>query len=278
MEVVELARDSLNPELSLLGRAAQPRRHAHRPLARGARLAEGALRRAGVRHRRARLDRLRGVGRAGDARSSTIAPTSAPTTSRSPAKCWRGCRASRTRGGASRGSARRLPRLAARRRRRPAARTGPAAASPSPRSRRAAPRPRAGLLVEAPHEHRRSGAGDRRPERSELARARRRARTSAGTGRARWLLVQAVLQAAREQIPVAVAQAERQQGAVRDVEHGVRERHLLRAAPRAPRACAPPARARRRAPRGRSAGRSGPPGRRRRPRSRRSSAAATLSG
>ena len=68
----------------------------------------------------------------------------------------------------------------------------------------------AGLLVEAPHQHRRPGAGDRRAERAQLAgalgqleRAREQVRAA--------LLVQAVLQAAREQIPVAAGEPERQQ-------------------------------------------------------------------
>ena len=52
------------PRAGAAGRAAEPRRHAHRALARGARVAEGALRRAGLRHGRPLLDRLRRVGRA----------------------------------------------------------------------------------------------------------------------------------------------------------------------------------------------------------------------
>ena len=64
MEVVELARDSLNPELSLLGvllNLADMRTvHSREALV----VAEGALRRAGLRHGHPRLDRLRRVGRA----------------------------------------------------------------------------------------------------------------------------------------------------------------------------------------------------------------------
>src|SRR5437588_351618 len=53
------------PEADAVGRAAQPRRHAHRALARGHGLAEGTIRRAGVRHGHPRLDRICRVGRAG---------------------------------------------------------------------------------------------------------------------------------------------------------------------------------------------------------------------
>ena len=91
MEVVELARDSLNPDLRAARRAAEPRRHAHRAFARGARVAEGALRRAGLRHRDPLLDRLRRVGRARD-----VDPRPPPRPRRRlpgarPAKCSRGC-------------------------------------------------------------------------------------------------------------------------------------------------------------------------------------------
>ena len=98
----------------------------------------------------------------------------------------------------------------------------------------------AGLLVEAPHEHGRPGAGDRRPERAQLARAHgqlerareQRARAAAGAGgpagRAR----------RRSQSPRASPSVS--SGGVGDVEHGLLHRHLARAAPRARRACAPP--------------------------------------
>ena len=46
LEVIELARDSLNPDLQLARRRAEHRRHAHPPLARGVRVAARALRRA----------------------------------------------------------------------------------------------------------------------------------------------------------------------------------------------------------------------------------------
>ena len=66
MEVVDLARDSLNPELELLGGRAQHRQHAHQARAPDARGAARALRRQGLPHRDPPVDRLRGVGRAGD--------------------------------------------------------------------------------------------------------------------------------------------------------------------------------------------------------------------
>jgi chromosome partitioning protein len=81
------------------------------------------------------------------------------------------------------------------------------------------------LLVEAPHEHGRAGAGDRRAERSKLSRAggeleRARIQVRAPA------LVQAVLQTACEQIPVAAREPEGKQGAVGDVEHRILHRHL----------------------------------------------------
>ncbi len=92
------------------GRPAEPRRHAHRPLARGAGLAEGALRgEGGLRHRHARLDRLRRVGRAGDARSSITAPTWAPTTSPWRPNCSSAWPGSRPRASGSRPSAQSSP-------------------------------------------------------------------------------------------------------------------------------------------------------------------------
>ena len=45
LEVIELARENLNPDLDLARRGAQHRRHAHPSLARGIRLAARALRR-----------------------------------------------------------------------------------------------------------------------------------------------------------------------------------------------------------------------------------------
>ncbi len=65
LEVIELARESLNPDLAVARRRAEHRRHAHPALARGVRLAARALRREAVRHDDPRLDRLRRVGRAG---------------------------------------------------------------------------------------------------------------------------------------------------------------------------------------------------------------------
>ena len=64
LEVIELARDSLNPDLEWLGVDAQHRRHAHPALARGVRLTARALRREAVRHDDPRVDRVRRVGRA----------------------------------------------------------------------------------------------------------------------------------------------------------------------------------------------------------------------
>ena len=65
LEVVELARETLNPDLEWLGVAAQHRRHAHGPLARGLREPARALLGQGLPHAGPGLDRLRGVGRAG---------------------------------------------------------------------------------------------------------------------------------------------------------------------------------------------------------------------
>ena len=89
LEVVEQAKEYYNDDLELLGVVHEHRRHAHRPLARGLRVAQGALRRQGVRHGDPRVDRLRGVGGAGDARSSTTGRTSGATTWSSPTRCSR---------------------------------------------------------------------------------------------------------------------------------------------------------------------------------------------
>ena len=80
LEVVELAKDSLNPDLEWLGRGAEHRRHAPGALARGAQAAAGALRREGVRRRHPPLGGVRRVGRARASRSSTAGPTWRPTT------------------------------------------------------------------------------------------------------------------------------------------------------------------------------------------------------
>ena len=64
LEVIEQAKEFYNPDLEWLGVVHEHRRHAHGPLARGLRAAEGALRRQGLRHRDPLLDRLRRVGRA----------------------------------------------------------------------------------------------------------------------------------------------------------------------------------------------------------------------
>ena len=86
MEVVDLARDSLNPDLELLGDRAQHREHAHEARAADAGRASRAVRRQGLSQRDPPVDRVRGVGRAGGRRSSTTAPTGARTTCRSPAR------------------------------------------------------------------------------------------------------------------------------------------------------------------------------------------------
>ena len=169
MEVVELARDSLNPELQLLGvllNLADMRTvHSREALV----VAEGALRRAGVRHRHPLLDRLRRVGRARD-----VDPRPPPRPRRRlPGAHRRSARAAAGAGGA-RGRAGETA-LRAPRRRRPAARTA-SRSNARPAVDLSAQRldDGAGLLVEAPHEHRRSGARDRRA-RARRARGARRA-------------------------------------------------------------------------------------------------------
>ena len=87
LEVIELARDGLNPDLEWLGVRVQHRRHAHRPLARGLRLAQGALRREGVRTPSSARRSPTPSRPSARSRSSTTGPTSAPTTSRSPTSC-----------------------------------------------------------------------------------------------------------------------------------------------------------------------------------------------
>ena len=64
VEVLDLARDSLNPELELLGVVPQHRQHAHQARAADARCAPGALRAEALPNRDPPVDRLRGVGRA----------------------------------------------------------------------------------------------------------------------------------------------------------------------------------------------------------------------
>ena len=146
----------------------------------------------------------------------------------------RACRALERRGTPRRAQPRRAaPPATAPRRRRPAARTARAGALAQPStSRLQRLGDGAGLLVEAPDEHGRPGAGDRRAERAELARRAARARTSAGTG-ARGAAGAGGPAARGEQVPVAAREPEREQRAVRDVEDRVGERHLARAAPRA---------------------------------------------
>ena len=90
MEVVDLARDSLNPDLELLGVVLNiaNMRTKHAPP--DARRAARALRRQGLSQRHPPVDRVCGVGRARRARSSTTAPTAGRTTCRSPARSCAG--------------------------------------------------------------------------------------------------------------------------------------------------------------------------------------------
>ena len=87
LEVIELARDGLNPDLRLARRRLQHRRHAHAPQPRGAtpRCASTSARKL-FDDDDPPVDRLRRGGRARASRSSTTGPTSAPTTSRSPTR------------------------------------------------------------------------------------------------------------------------------------------------------------------------------------------------
>ena len=77
LQVIELARDGLNPDLQWLGVRAQHRRHAHRPLARGLRLAEGARRRQAARTRSCASRSPTRSPPSARSRSSSTAPTSA---------------------------------------------------------------------------------------------------------------------------------------------------------------------------------------------------------
>ena len=82
-------------------------------------------------------------------------------------------------------------------------------------------------LVVAPHEHGRPGARDRRPQRAEVARAaheRHRLRIEVLAAR----LVQAIVEAAGDEVPVARGEAEDEQRPVRGVEDGVGHRDLGR--------------------------------------------------
>src|SRR4051794_22387380 len=82
-----------------------------------------------------------------------------------------------------------------------------------------------GGLVGAPDEDGRAGAGDRRPQGAEGARAAdelHRARVEVLAAR----LVQAVVEAAGDEVPVAARQAEDEQRAMGGVEHGVGHRDL----------------------------------------------------
>ena len=195
LEVIELARDSLNPDLEWLGVVFNIADMRTDPLARGVRDAQGGVRRQALRDDDPLVDRLRRVGRARRCRSSTTAPTSARTTSRSPTRCSRGSGSTRPAGGSSRsaspperhaqagGSLRRRSllvggcgdRAAAARRATPRGGAGA-------RRRRDAGRPtarRAGLRGAA----RRSPRGDGAPRRARSLRAHRAARGARRAGR-----------------------------------------------------------------------------------------------
>ena len=90
LEVIELARDSLNPDLEWLGVVLNIADMRTAPLARGVRLAARALRREADRHDDPRLDRRTPSRPSGPSRSSTTAPTSPPTTSTWPTSCSAG--------------------------------------------------------------------------------------------------------------------------------------------------------------------------------------------
>ena len=129
-------------------------------------------------------------------------------------------------------------RLTAPRRRRPGARTASSARSPSRRPRPRGPAATApGLLVEAPHEHRRAGARDRRAQRPELASARGELDRSAGTARARRCSCRRSCRprATRSQSPLARPSVS--SARVGDVEDRLGERHLRGSAARAARVC-----------------------------------------
>ena len=123
------------------------------------------------------------------------------------------------------------------------------------------------LLVEAPHQHGRPGARDGRAERPQLAgpageleRAREQVRAA--------LLVEAVLQAPGQQVPVTAGEPDGQQGGVGDVEDGLARSAPARdSAARAARVCGPARWAPPPEPPARSAGRASRPARRRRSRS-----------
>src|ERR1700722_9920729 len=83
------------------------------------------------------------------------------------------------------------------------------------------------VLVEAPYEHGGASAGDRRSERTELARAAGELIRAREQVRAAFL-VQTVREAASDQIPIATSQPECEQRTMGDIEDGLLERHELR--------------------------------------------------
>src|SRR5439155_3469969 len=137
-------------------------------------------------------------------RSSTTGPTWARTTWRWRTKCWGACRGSPPRASSWRGSAperadplSQVPHVRSLRLEGSPQQLGPALDLGAQRVRDGAR-----LLVEAPHQDRRARARDRGSERAQLARAQgqlERAREELAPA----LLVQPVLQAAPQQVPVA---------------------------------------------------------------------------
>ena len=194
MEVVELARDSLNPQLSLLGvllNLADMRTvHSREALASlkerfGEQVFDSVIRTSiayaeSAEQARSILDHRPDLG--ADYLALAAGGAETPAGSRQRQRAPRPARSERSHVGPLR-----LERRAQQRR--------PAVDLRGERLGHGA-----GLLVEAPHQHGRAGAGDRRSQRPQLARARdqlERARKQAGAP----LLVQPVVQAARDAGP-----------------------------------------------------------------------------
>ena len=87
LEVVELAKESLHPDLEWLGVVLNIADLRTDPRARGAQAAQGALRRQGLRHRRSGARWPTRSRPSAASRSSTTGPTWAPTTWRWPTRC-----------------------------------------------------------------------------------------------------------------------------------------------------------------------------------------------
>ena len=240
LEVIELARDSLNPDLEWLGVRAQHRRHAHVHSREAFDVAEGARRRQAARARRSASRSPTPSRPSAASRSSTTAPTSAQDYLRWPTSCCGARPAERARASC----ARRSPRP----RRRPPSSSRTSAPCGSngarrtsaqpPASRRSASTTPRGLrrmwhhtstVGPAPEIVAPSAPRSRRRV-DELHRARVEVRAAG--------LVQAVAQAAGDEVEVAAAEAEHQQRRVGGVEDGVGQRHLGGQRRRAPRGCA----------------------------------------